>query len=76
MSESDIVLALESGAPETEVMAMHGLTFDQLDEIMAAHDYIKCGFCSEWVFKENLADGNCPACSGKIELPSKYGGHA
>lgn len=69
MNEADIVLALDGGAKEEDILIRYGIDFDALDEIMAAHDRARCPVCGYWWTSIEIVDDKCPDCrSDEVEL--------
>ncbi len=60
LNEAEIVCAIESGDREVDVTAQYGITFEELDEIMEAHDFTKCSNCETWYFSAD--EDICPDC--------------
>ena len=60
LNETEIVMALETGEREVDITAQYGIDFEELDEIMKAHDYSKCSNCEAWYFSYD--EEICPDC--------------
>ena len=60
LNEADIVIAIENGEEEVDIIAQYGLAFEELDKIMEAHDHTKCSNCETWYFSYD--EEICPSC--------------
>ena len=62
MNEAEVVMALDEGQNEDEVLIRYDLTHNQLDKIMAAHDRNRCPVCGHWWYKTEIINETCPDC--------------
>ena len=61
---ANIVMMVDWGEDENEVMMLYGLTHENLEEIMSDHNYERCTECSMWSPASSLDNGLCEDCWG------------